>query len=320
MKLMLGADISEYQQMMTESLFKQMVDAGLSFVIFKVQSVNRYNKIFEDPQAQKYKSWCVKYGVPHGIYVYVYPGVSLTAQVNFTNAMTKKYNPAITYMDIEEHKNYYTNLSYPGDWLSRYYKEYYDRMEGEKSIYTGKWFIDRYTPQSMSWIKDVEHTWWAEYLKYDWRWTYFLYTIRPMTLAKLPLIIEYLQGKAPTVPNGIWSIWQFITNMGVKEMTDVNSWLLHFDWNIMPEYEYIEIFKGATPPPPPPVPTTEKYKVLQTLVLRTGAGYFYPRANIAFPYLLTGDIIEVDVIVNGYAHLVGGNYCAAGERYIRKIA
>ena len=129
MELKLGVDLSSYQEDLTKELFKQLIDNGMTFVIFKVQSVKQGTSILaEDTRAEIYKAWCLEFNIPYGIYIYAYPGISFQDQITMTKNLQIKYNPKITFIDAEEYLNYSTNAPYTSVYLNDFYKRYYDSL------------------------------------------------------------------------------------------------------------------------------------------------------------------------------------------------
>ena len=250
MKLELGVDLSRYQENLTKELFKQLVDNGMSFVIFKVQGVKQGTSIIvEDPVAATYKEWCLEYGIPYGIYLYLYPGIDYDTQMQFTKAMQWKYSPRITFMDAEEWKNYSTNLPYSPDFLNGFYKKYYVNLQGVKGVYTGDWFIKKYCPKMVEWLKDVDHLWWAWYSRIGlyWPWIALMTSLGwIIPMAKIQSVVSWLENKTPGTMGLKWDIWQFESWMKVKELGQVSSNLYHFDWNVMLKPTHFEIF-GTLP-------------------------------------------------------------------------
>ena len=263
MNLKLGVDLSRYQEDLTEALFKQLVDNGMSFVIFKVQGVKQGTSIIvEDPKAEIYKAWCLKYAVPYGVYIYTYPGINYDTQINFTRSMQVKYNPKITFIDAEEYKNYSTNLPYSPDYLNGFYKRYYTDIVGVKGVYTGDWFVKGYVPKMVDWLKDVEYLWWAWYYRYYLSWKLFMVSLglEPISITKLPQVVSWLENKAPGTMGLRWDIWQFESYMKIKEMGAVNVNLYHFDWNVIPEGVYAMLF-GEVPPVVDPMVLEKAYRI-----------------------------------------------------------
>ena len=263
MKLKLSIDVSRYQENLTKDLFKQLVDNGVSFVIFKAQGVKQGTSIIaEDPKAELFKAWCLEFKIPYGIYIYTYPGISFDVQIAFTKNMQVKYNPKITFLDAEEYKNYSTNLPYSTSYLNTFYKKYYDAVTGVKGIYTGDWFIKQYVPEMVNWLKDVDYLWWAWYYRYYWSWKLFMVSLgtEPISITKLPNVVSWLENKTPGTMDLKWDIWQFESYMKVREMGNVSTNLFHFDWNVIPETIHAEIF-GETPPPVDPMVLEKAYRV-----------------------------------------------------------
>ena len=253
MKLKLGVDLSKYQENLTKDLFKQLVDNGMSFVIFKVQGVKSGTSIIaEDPKAETFKAWCLEYKVPYGIYLYLYPGISYDTQMAFTKAMQLKYTPKITFMDAEEYKNYSTGLPLAPSFLNDFYKKYYDNLPGVKGVYTGDWFVKQYCPQMVNWLANVDYLWWAWYYRYYWSWKLFMVSlgIEPISITKLPQVVSWLENKTPGTMGLKWDIWQFESYMKVKELGAVSTNLYHFDWNVIPEEIHAEVFMPPVVPPP----------------------------------------------------------------------
>jgi len=259
----LGVDLSRYQEDLTKELFKQLIDNGLSFVIFKVQGVKQGTSILtEDPKAETYKSWCLEYGVPYGIYIYTYPGIYFKDQIAMTKNMQLKYTPKITFIDAEEYLNLSTNLPYAPVYLNDFYKKYYDSLEGVRGVYTGDWFVEKYCPQMVNWLAGVDYLWWAWYYRFYWTWKLFMVTLgtEPISISKLPNVVSWLENKTPGTMGLKWDIWQFESFMKVKELGAVNVNLYHFDWNVIKEDIYTKLFSDI-PPIVDPMILEKSYRV-----------------------------------------------------------
>jgi len=306
-KMKLGADLSQYQYNLTEDLFRKLVDNGLAFVIFRSQYINSLNKLVEDFQAPRFRELCSKYSIPCGQYFYIYPGYSFDRQIQLSNTLVSKWGTNISFPDMEEYKNLSTGLPYDPNTLNTFYREYYNNLDGVKGIYTGDWFIKKYVPQAAYWLANVDNLWWAWYYKYYFKWIYFIATLGPLGMSipmdKLPTVVSWLeQQMSATVPgtmNTHWTIWQFISNLKIKEMVNVSSYLGHFDFNVMRDEDYERVFGDAPPIPPPPA---KRYQATTAVWIRSGGSLFYPKVG----YLSMGEEVSIIEVVNGWANIGRG--------------
>ena len=214
----LGCDLSYWNMNLTDDLFHKLVDNGLAFVIFRSQFINSKNELVEDSQAPRFRDLCNKYSIPCGQYFYIYPGYSFDRQINLSNQLVSKWGVNISFPDMEEYKNFGTGKPYSPEVLNKFYKDYYRELNGVKGIYTGDWFINKYVPQAVNWLVDVDNLWWAWYYKYYYKWIYFIASLgTTIPMDRLPTVVSWLEQQIkPTVPGTCsthWNIWQFISDL-----------------------------------------------------------------------------------------------------------
>jgi hypothetical protein len=117
-----------------------------------------------------------------------------------------------------------------------------------------------------------------------------------------------MTSTVPGTLNTHWTIWQFISDLKIKEMVAVSGYLGHFDFNVMRDSDYDKMFGDA----PPVVTIPKRYKATETVWIRSGGNYLYPKVG----YLNIGDEVSIVEVVNGWANIGRG---WVSERYLTLV-
>jgi hypothetical protein len=313
-------DMSVYQNVYTFEKLKLLRDMGVTHVIIRAGVAHS-----EDDMLPTIVLWCRLLGLTFSLYFYFYPGLNLRAQVELFEALIAEYPDCKSvWVDVEEYRNFTTNIPYGGDVLNAFYKTIHTYLRNAfpgKLIgnYSGNWVLDRYIPKFYLWARDYPY-WNAYYVKYFSWWRYYLSALganwdndlRLISITKLPEIMNQIQMHPVPLPNGMTkaNLWQCITFIPFKELT---YWQRRLDWNICSDadFEYLFGSSATTPPPvPTPVPTGRQYRVTAvTLNIRVSPpvnGVL--GARIWTRWLVYGQVVTITAVSDGWGMLSDGGW------------
>lgn len=237
-----GIDISKYQINLNPTQWKIMRDNGCSFVIIRAG-----NGYITDPALGKHVSSADTVGIPYGFYWWCDPTLPIAGQVKAFTAQAGIYHPTCMVGDFEQwwsdwqawtNHNKDATVKVPvvaPDILDVFYEKFLIEMS-EYTLpfvsYTGKWFVDQYSPKMKEWLGS----------KYQW-YAHYRVKNRTATWAEFPSILAGLTN--PFTPTGTWDIWQFTSSLALPGLP------AHFDLNIIRDDSVYERLFGAVVIPPP---------------------------------------------------------------------
>ena len=297
-------DISSWQSMTPEQ-WATMVANGLSGVVIRACQSNA----FADSRLDEHIGYAKFHNLPYGLYQWVDPTRSPSAQADFFLALVDKYQPACAVADFEQYwtswEEWYHKVTLHQDieltvlpavgifsHAQAYVSYIVTRLKVPFVVYSWAWYVKGFCPQLISLLNNYPY----------WNASHVSWNKASMTYDEFNAFTTNLTPGATFLPTGgaRWDIWQITSHLPLPGLPPLDIDLAKDDAT------FAQLFGGQGVQPYHPdnkkTPAFKHYRVIATEGLRVRSSPAVASDN----YLYTmkyGTILVAYEVQNGWARI-----------------
>jgi GH25 family lysozyme M1 (1,4-beta-N-acetylmuramidase) len=298
-------DVSSWQTMVTPEQWATMVANGLSGVIMRACQSNA----FVDSRLDEHLGHAKFHNLPYGLYQWVDPTRSPSAQADFFLALVDKYQPAFAAGDFEQYWSNWQDWNnkmvlhqkvelavLPADDIFSNAQGYVNYMTTRLKVpfvgYSGAWYLNGFCPKLAGLLNNYAY----------WNASYVPWNQASMTYAEFDVFTANLTPGASFLPAGgtRWDIWQITSHLPLPGLPPLDIDLTRDDAT------FDQLFGGQGGQPyhadNSKGPVFNQYRVTATVGLRVRSTPVVASDNYLYT-LKYGTIVVAYEVQNGWARV-----------------
>jgi len=314
-------DLSTWQ-VLTPVQWATMVANGLSGVIIRASQSNA----FVDNRLDEHVGHARFHNLPFGLYQWIDPTRSPSAQADFFLALVDKYQPAFTVADFEQywaswaewynkvvlHQDVQLTVLRAGAIFTNaqaYISYMVTRLKIPFVAYSGAWYINGFCPQLVDLLNNYPY----------WNASYVSWNKASMTVAEFDAFIANLAPGPTFLPRGgtRWDMWQISSHLPLPGLPALDIDLVKDD------AVFNQLFGGQGGPPYNPGgnggQVFKQYRVIATLGLRVRSSPAVAPNNYLYT-LKFGTIVVAYQVQNGWARIKPDQQEWSSMQWLEEIA
>ena len=314
-------DVSSWQ-ILTPEQWATMVANGLSGVIIRACQSNA----FVDSRLEEHIGHAKFHNLPYGLYQWIDPTRSPSAQADYFLALIDKYRPTCAAADFEQYwaswEEWYNKIMLhqdvqltvlPAQTIYSNAKAYINYVVSRLKVpfigYSGAWYIKAYCPKLINLLNNYSY----------WNASYVTWNKASMTYDEFDGFTANLVPAAAVLPDGgtRWDVWQISSHLPLPGLPSLDIDLTKDDDT------FTQLFGGQEVQPYHPDDhkgeTFTQYQVIATAGLRVRSSPALDPANILYA-LNYGTVVTVYEEANGWARIKPDQQEWCATQWLEEVA